>query len=127
MHRPAISYRSETPDDAPVQRRLHELAKDRPAFGSKRIHVLLRRDGLLINFKKVRRLYQEEALQLKRCKRRRRARHPSATTRRGGRTAGALGDRLHARRAGHGPEHRVFTLVDVYSIVWDVAADHPMR
>jgi hypothetical protein len=54
-------YPAIKPDDAPVRRRLHELAKDRPAFGVKRLHVLLRRrDGLVINFKKVRRLDQEE-------------------------------------------------------------------
>jgi putative transposase len=33
IHRAMIRYRSVKPDDAPVRRRLHELAKDRPAFG----------------------------------------------------------------------------------------------
>jgi putative transposase len=65
VHRSVITYRSVKPDDAPVRRRLHEPARDRPAFGVKRLHILLRRDGLRINFKKVRRLYQEEGLQLK--------------------------------------------------------------
>lgn len=65
VHRSVIASRSVKPDDAAVRRRLHELAKDRSAFGVKRLHVLIRRDGRLINFKKVRRLYQEKGLQLK--------------------------------------------------------------
>ncbi len=68
-----IRYRSVKPDDAPVHQRLHELAKDWPAFGLKRLHTMLRRDGLVINLKKVRRLYLEEQLQLKPRRRRRRA------------------------------------------------------
>lgn len=52
IHRAMIRYQSVTPDDAPVRRRLHELAKDRPAFGVKRLHTMLRRDGLVINLKK---------------------------------------------------------------------------
>ena len=49
VHRAMVRYRSVKADDAPVRRRLHELAKDRPAFGVKRLHTLLRRDGLVIN------------------------------------------------------------------------------
>ena len=66
-----IRYQSVKPDDAPVRRRLHELAKDRPVFGVKRLHTMLRRDGLVINLKKVRRLYLEEGLQLTPRRRRR--------------------------------------------------------
>lgn len=71
--RSVIRYRSIKPDDAPVRRRLHELAAARPTFGARWLHVLLRRDGLRINRKKVRRLYREEGLQLKPRRRRRRA------------------------------------------------------
>src|SRR5689334_6059538 len=76
-----VRYESVKPDDAPLRRRLHELAKDRPSFGAKRLHVMLRRDGLRINHKKVHRLYVEEGLQLKPRRRRRRsvtARQPRA-------------------------------------------------
>jgi putative transposase len=60
-------------DDAPLRQRRHELAEDRPAFGIKRLHSLLHRDGLVINLKKVRRLYLEERLQPKPRRRRRRS------------------------------------------------------
>ncbi len=56
-------YRSIRPDDAVIRRRLHELATTRLTFGGRRLHILLRRDGLTINHKKVHRLYCEEALQ----------------------------------------------------------------
>lgn len=49
VHRALVRYQSVKPDDAPVRRRLHELARDRPSFGSKRLHTMLRRDGLPIN------------------------------------------------------------------------------
>jgi putative transposase len=52
VHRAMIRYESVKPDDAPVRRRLHELAKHRPSFGAKRLHVMLRRDGLRINQRK---------------------------------------------------------------------------
>jgi putative transposase len=73
VHRALVRYRSVKPDDAPVRRRLHELARDRPSFGVKRLHTMLRRDGLAINHKKVHRLYVEEGLQLRARRRRRRA------------------------------------------------------
>ena len=115
IHRAMIRYRSVKPDDAPMRRRLRELAKDRPAFGVKRLHTLLRRDGLVINLKKGRRLYREEQLQLKPRRRRRR----SSTVRvprevvTGPNERWAM-DFMHDVLAT-GQHVRVFTLVDVYS------------
>lgn len=113
--RSVIRYRSIKPDDAPVRRRLHELAAARPTFGVRRLHVLLRRDGLRINRKKVRRLYREEGLQLKPRRRRRRAatlRQPRAiVTRPNERWAM---DFMHDALATGGTL-RVFTLIDVFS------------
>lgn len=72
VSRRLVWYRSVRPDDALLRRRLHELAEVRLTFGAKRLHTLLRRDGLAINHKKVHRLYCEEGLQLKPRRRRRR-------------------------------------------------------
>lgn len=115
IHRAMIRYQSVKPDDAPVRQRLHELAKDRPAFGVKRLHTLLRRDGLVINLKKVRRLYLEEQLQLKPRRRRRRSstvRLPRAEV--GGPNERWAMDFMHDVLVT-GQHVRVFTLVDVYS------------
>jgi putative transposase len=72
ISRRLVWYRSRRPDDAVLRRRLHELAGVRVAFGSRRLHILLRREGLRVNYKKVHRLYVEEALQLTPRRRRRR-------------------------------------------------------
>src|SRR6516225_5852830 len=58
--RTSIRYRSIRPDDATVRARLRELAAIRRRFGYRRLHVLLRREGIIINHKKLRRLYREE-------------------------------------------------------------------
>ncbi len=59
--------------NARLRRRLRELARQRPAFGSPRLTVLVRREIGTVNHKRVERLYAEEGLQLpRRLKRRRR-------------------------------------------------------
>jgi putative transposase len=115
VHRAGIRYKSVKPDDAPIRRRLHELARARPSFGAKRLHVMLRRDGLGINFKKVHRLYVEEGLQLKPRRRRRRAatlRQPRVPV--GGPDERWAMDFMHDVLANK-QTVRVFTLVDVYT------------
>lgn len=54
--------------------RLLELAAERPRFGYRGLYMLLRRDGLLINHKRVYRMYCEQDLQVQRKKRKQRAR-----------------------------------------------------
>lgn len=71
--RTSIRYRSCRADDADLRGRLRELAGQRRRFGYRRLHVLLRRDGLSINRKKTQRLYREEGLTVRRRKSRRRA------------------------------------------------------
>jgi putative transposase len=55
-------YRSSRPDDAGLRRRLRELAAERRRFGYRRLHLLLRREGVTVNWKKLYRLYKEERL-----------------------------------------------------------------
>ncbi len=52
--------------DAPIRERLKALAQARPRFGYKRLHVLLKREGLVVNHKRVYRLYREERLTVRR-------------------------------------------------------------
>jgi putative transposase len=44
-------------DDQPLRQRLRELAAVRPRFGYRRLHVLLRREGVIVNHKRIERLY----------------------------------------------------------------------
>jgi len=61
------------PGEVRIRARLRELAKQRPAFGSPRLTVLIRRELGQVNHKRIERLYAEENLQLpRRAKRRRR-------------------------------------------------------
>ena len=55
-------YASTRPDDGAVRQRLKELALERRRFGHRRLHILLRREGIVLNRKKVYRLYREERL-----------------------------------------------------------------
>jgi putative transposase len=71
--RSTIRYRSRRPDDAPIRARLRELAAIRRRFGYRRLQILLRREGTHMNHKKLRRLYAEECLQVRRRGGRKRA------------------------------------------------------
>jgi putative transposase len=71
--RTSIRYRSTRPDDAAIRARLRELAAIRRRFGYRRLHILLRREGIVMNHKKLRRLYREERLQVRRRGGRKRA------------------------------------------------------
>jgi putative transposase len=73
VDRTSVRYRSSRPDDAVVRSRLRELAAIRRRFGYRRLLVLMRREGLVMNHKKFRRLYREERLQVRRRGGRKRA------------------------------------------------------
>ena len=71
--RSSVRYRSCRPDDVGLRVRLRELAATRRRFGYRRLHVLIKREGVVINHKKLRRLYREEGLQVRRRTGRKRA------------------------------------------------------
>jgi putative transposase len=71
--RTSVRYRSVRPDDGALRMRLRELAAARRRFGYRRLLILLRREGALVNHKKLRRLYAEERLQVRRRGGRKRA------------------------------------------------------
>ena len=66
-------YASLQGDDAAVRERLCALARQRRRFGYRRLHILLRREGVLLNHKKLFRLYREEGLTVRRRSGRKRA------------------------------------------------------
>jgi len=55
-------YQSVRDDRAELRIELRDLASNRPRYGYRRLHVLLRRKGYLVNAKLVYRLYCEEGL-----------------------------------------------------------------
>jgi putative transposase len=65
--RSTIRYRRRRQrDDEALRLRLRELAAQRPRFGYRRLHVLLRREGIVVNHTRVERLYREEGLVVRR-------------------------------------------------------------
>lgn len=71
MHRSTCRYRSRRPDDRGLRKRMLAHAAARPRFGYRRIHVLLRREGELVNHKRVYRLYRDLGLLVRRKRRKR--------------------------------------------------------
>jgi putative transposase len=64
------SYRYQTRrSDEPLRSKLVELAREKPRFGYRRLHVLLRRSGEAVNHKRLHRVYREAGLSLRRRKR----------------------------------------------------------
>ncbi len=66
-------YGSTRPDDAAIRKRLRELASERRRFGYRRLHILLKREGIEMNLKKLYRLYKEERLAVRKRGGRKRA------------------------------------------------------
>ena len=71
--RSSVRYRCRRPDDGAIRVRLREIAAVRRRFGYRRLHILLQREGLTLNHKKLRRIYAEERLQVRRRGGRKRA------------------------------------------------------
>jgi putative transposase len=66
-------YRSRRPDDGDLRQKLRELAAERRRFGYRRLLILLRRDGVAVNHKRLFRLYREERLTVRKRGSRKRA------------------------------------------------------
>jgi putative transposase len=73
VDRTSMRYRSRRPSDAAIRARLRELAAVRRRCGYRRLHFFLTKEGFVMNHKKLRRLYREERLQVRRRGGRKRA------------------------------------------------------
>ena len=86
VDRSGVRYRSIRPDDAAERAAMKAVAAERWRFGyplagngllanreRRRIHIMLERQGIMMNLKKLRRLYREEKLQVRKRGGRKRA------------------------------------------------------
>ena len=114
--RAAWYRRSAARDQCPLRLRIRELAHARPRFGFLRIWVLLRREGWMVNRKRVRRLYRLEGLQLRMRVRRRKhiALHRGPAPVPSGPTERWSMDFVHDALADGRP-FRILTVVDQWS------------
>ena len=63
-------YEAKRGNDDELRTRMRELAGERKRFGSPRLHIMLKREGLVVNHKRTERIYREEGLGLRRKRRR---------------------------------------------------------
>lgn len=63
-------YRPKPNNDDALRHRLRELAEQRKCFGSPRLHIMLKREGMVTNHKRTERIYREEGLLLRQKRRR---------------------------------------------------------
>ena len=73
MCRATYAYRLRDKGDGLLRVRLRELAEQRRRFGCPRLHVMLKRESLVINHKRTERIYREEGLSLRLKKRKKKA------------------------------------------------------
>ena len=70
LQRSTCQYEHRRVDDAELVARIRELACERPRYGYRRLHALLRREGRAVNRKLVYRLYKAAGLAVRRRSRR---------------------------------------------------------
>ncbi|WP_354267533.1 IS3 family transposase [Bradyrhizobium ottawaense] len=71
--RMTMRYQTTRADEAGLRQRMRAIAQERRRFGYRRLHVLLKREGYVVNHKKLFRLYREERLAVRRRGGRKRA------------------------------------------------------
>jgi putative transposase len=71
--RMTVRYESTRPGDRDLRERMKAIAHERRRFGYRRVHILLKREGYVVNHKKLFRLYREEKLAVRRRGGRKRA------------------------------------------------------
>jgi putative transposase len=91
-------------DDAALRTQLRRISRERPRWGYRRAHALLREDGWQLNIKRTRRVWREEGLRVPRTRRKRQRLGTSTVP----------ADRLRAQR----PDH-----VWAIDFQWDQTAD----
>ena len=71
--RMTMRYQATRIDDGLLRERMKAIAHERRRFGYRRLHVLLRREGYVVNHKRLFRIYREEKLTVRRRHGRKRA------------------------------------------------------
>jgi putative transposase len=60
-----MRYRTTRQDDTVLRQRMKAVAQERRRFGYRRVHVLLKQEGFVVNHKRLFRLYREERLMVR--------------------------------------------------------------
>ena len=116
VERSLYAYKSKRGDQASLKLKIKDICEARVRYGYRRVHVMLRRDGIEINEKRTRRLYNELGLQLRNKVRKRRVKAKL----RDDRTIAVHINETWAMDFAHdqlatGKKIRVLTVVDTFS------------
>ena len=71
---PKTVRRDRPPDNPEIREEMHKIAEKRRRFGYRRVGIMLERKGMIMNEKKLYRIYREEGLSVRRRRGRKRAR-----------------------------------------------------
>ena len=109
-------YKPRRRGQADIEKRIKEICETRIRYGYRRVHVLLRREGWMINMKRTRRIYAELGLQLRNKTPKRRGKAKL----REDRSPAAMPNETWAMDFVHdklatGKKLRVLTVVDIFS------------
>jgi len=116
VHRSTHRYQSIADEQAGLRMRIKDIASTRVAYGYRRIHTVLLREGWHINHKRVYRIYRQEGLMMRtkspkrRVSCRRRIERPKATRPNATWSMDFMADQLF-----DGTRFRLFTLVDNFT------------
>ena len=73
VDRSTVRYKSRRGDDADLRAAIKRVSRERRRFGYRRIYVMVEREGYVVNHKKLRHIYAEDKLQVRRRGGRKRA------------------------------------------------------
>jgi putative transposase len=114
LSRIAVRYTSRR-DDSVIRLRLRELAALRRRWGYRRLRVLLLREGLVVNHKRVYRIYREEGLSVRKRKRKRAVSAARTPLLRPTRSNEVWGLDFVSDAIWSGRKLRMLTVVDLYT------------
>ena len=115
LHRSVGRYKTRKSVEEHEKAKIKEIALERPRFGYRRIHIILKKRGLKINHKKLFRLYKEMGLKVRRRGTRRRAVGTRITRIKASGINEVWGLDFMADRLADGRKIRLLNIVDEYT------------
>jgi len=112
-------------DEKKLRARMKELAHTHKRYGSPRLHLLLKREGLVINHKRTERIYREEGLSIRKRTRRKRVTLPRVPMLAASRVNEVWSIDFLSDALAHGRRFRILALVDDFTRVSPGILVHP--
>ncbi len=104
ISRSSFRYESRRTDDVELVERIKEIREKKPRWGYKRVHAKLRKEGFLVNHKRVERIWRDNGFTLPHRRRRKKVR-TGETVPEAAMAPNHVDLRLHVRRHLWRPAH----------------------